>query len=79
MTLTHDWYIYHSQEGAFWLLQEGGPYSSEEADEVLARAEAARADISQRVAKVQFPKGAIPDKKIERPGLDLATQDKELV
>jgi hypothetical protein len=79
MTLTHDWYIYHSQDGTFWFLQEGGPYTEEEASEIYEKDEANRQDISFRVAKVQFPKGAIPDKKIERTGLDLATKGKDLI
>ena len=78
MSLHHDWYIYHSQDETNWFLQEGGPYTEEQALEVLQADEANRQDITQRVARVQYPQGAIPDKKIERTGLDLANQGKDL-
>ena len=79
MSLQHDWYIYHSKDETNWFLQEGGPYTEEQALEILKEDEARRETISHRVARVQYPQGAIPDKKIERTGLDLANQNKELV
>ena len=79
MSLQHDWYIYHSKDETNWFLQEGGPYTEEQALEILNEDEARRETISHRVARVQYPQGAIPDKKIERTGLDLANQNKELV
>ena len=79
MSIQHDWYIYHSPDGTNWFLQAGGPYSEDEVSKLLEAEEAKRDDIGHRVARVQYPQGAIPDKKIERSGLDLANQDKELV
>jgi hypothetical protein len=78
MSIHHDWYIYHSPDGTNWLLQEGGPYSEDQALKILEEDEAKRQEISRRVARVQYPQGAIPDKRIERTGLDLANQNKEL-
>ena len=79
MSTHHDWYIYHSADGTNWFLQAGGPYPEDKVSEILEAEEAERNDSNHRIARVQYPQGAIPDKKIERTGLDLANQDKELV
>jgi hypothetical protein len=77
MSLIEDWYIYHSKDELNWFLQDGGPYTEEESKEMLKEDEAKRADIADRVARISYPQGAIPDKKIERQGLDLENQTRE--
>jgi hypothetical protein len=77
MSLSHDWYVYHSKDEINWFLQDGGPYTEEQSLEVLKDDEAKREDITHRVARISYPQGALPDKKIERAGLDLANPDKE--
>lgn len=77
MSLVEDWYIYHSKDENNWFLQDGGPYTKEQAKEVLGEDEEKREDISHRVARIAYPHGAIPDKKIERTGLDLLNLDDE--
>jgi hypothetical protein len=77
MSLIEDWYIYHSKDELNWFLQEGGPYTEEESKEILKEDESKRADIADRVARISYPQGAIPDKKIERQGLDLENQSRE--
>lgn len=77
MSLIQDWYIYHSKDETNWFLQGGGPYTEEKSLETLKDDEAKREDISHRVARISYPHGATPDKKIERTGLDLANQNNE--
>lgn len=77
MSLNEDWYIYHSKDETNWFLQDGGPYTEEQSVEVLKDDETKREDISHRVARISYPQGALPDKKIERSGLDLANPDEE--
>jgi hypothetical protein len=77
MSLQEDWYIYHSEDESNWFLQDGGPYTEEEGLEILTKDERKRETIEQRVARISYPKGAIPDKKIERRGLDLENQPRE--
>ena len=77
MGLNQDWYIYHSKDEINWILQEDGPYTEERSLEVLQADEAKRQDMSDRVARVSYPHGALPDKKIERRGLDLVNQNKD--
>jgi hypothetical protein len=71
MALQEDWYIYHSEDGINWFLQDGGPYTEVESLNAYQIDEAARQDIEQKVARISYPHGATPDKKIERQGLDL--------
>jgi hypothetical protein len=71
MSLQEDWYIYHSKDEMNWFLQYGGPYTEEQSLDVYQEDEAKRESIEQRVARISYPQGATPDKKIERQGLDL--------
>ncbi len=77
MSIKEDWYIYHSKDELNWFLQEGGPYTEEESLAIYQKDERQRADILQRVARISYPQGATPDKKIERRGLDLENPPKE--
>jgi hypothetical protein len=77
MSLQEDWYIYHSKDQINWFLQDGGPYTEEESLKVYQEDETKRGSIEQRIARISYPQGAIPDKKIERQGLDLENQAKE--
>ena len=77
MSLQEDWYIYHSNDDLNWFLQDGGPYTEAESVEVYREDEANRGEIEKRVARISYPQGATPDKKIERQRLDLENQLKE--
>ncbi|HEY7545437.1 MAG TPA: hypothetical protein VID27_11165 [Blastocatellia bacterium] len=77
MSLKYDWYIYHSKDDTNWFLEAGGPYTEEESLQILKEDVGKREDITHRIARVSYPQGAIPDKRIERTGLDLANQDTE--
>jgi hypothetical protein len=77
MGLEEDWYVYHSTDENNWFLQDGGPYTKEQAKKILEGDEEKREDISHRVARIAYPQGATPDKKIERTGLDLLNRDDE--
>ena len=74
MSLQEDWYIYRSKDDLNWFLQDGGPFTEEESLRVYREAETKRGSIEERVARISYPQGAIPDKKIERRGLDLENQ-----
>ena len=78
MSLLEDWYIYHSNDDLHWFLQDGGPYTDEQSKEVLKRDEAKRTDIGERIARVAYPHGAIPDKEIERAALDQTTPNRNV-
>jgi hypothetical protein len=78
MSLHEDWYIYHSNDDLHWFLQDGGPYDDEQSKEIWQRDEASRKDIGQRVARIAYPHGAIPDKQIVRAALDQTTPNKDL-
>lgn len=77
MSLKEDWYIYHSKDELNWFLQEGGPYTEEASLKIYQEAEANRESTTERVARIAYPLGAIPDKKIERRGLDLENRLKQ--
>lgn len=77
MSLIEDWYLYHSNDENNWFLQAGGPYTKEQSKELLKEEEAKRTDIEYRIARISYPRGATPDKKIERHALDLENQNRE--
>jgi hypothetical protein len=76
MSLHRDWYIYHSRDDLHWVLQEGGPYSDEESKAALKEDEARHQDIELRIARIAYPQGALPDKRIERAALDQTAANK---
>jgi hypothetical protein len=77
MSLHEDWYVYHSKDDLHWFLQEGGPYTDEQSKETVKADEENRDDIELRVARIAYPHGALPDKRIERAALDQTTPNKE--
>lgn len=77
MSLHEDWYVYHSKDDLHWFLQEGGPYTDEQSLDTVKADEANRPDIELRVARIAYPHGALPDKRIERAALDQTAANKE--
>jgi hypothetical protein len=77
MSLHEDWYIYHSKDDFHWSLQEGGPYTDDQSKEVVKSDEGKNSDVEFRIARIAYPHGALPDKRIERAALDQTTPNKE--